>query len=330
MKKYMSPDLNMLSSKIIYLLIFIFIHSFTNLNCRQSKFLFDDFNYQSVKVFKNIDSSGSMFSRNIWKSDKGDTTLKAWFKYNTGDLEFSPESEIKLNADGFILNINPSTVPNNAIQPLVMSSFLLKYGTYVTLCKFSEYDERDKITQAYWLESPLRFIFSTGKTTLIYRDEIDFEWNNWWEGDNKYVMPAGATMRNSRRPSFMYLNCILRDSLGNTTNLPQCIIPFTGKPVITDRWGLCIFVIDSAKNCTRFGIYFPDNGNGFDIWAGDNYLWGNYFTINNYSAYHPQIVVYQEAAGEVHADCPFEVDWFYYDARTDIDYSEILNIVNGF
>jgi hypothetical protein len=45
----------------------------------------------------------------------------------------------------------------NTLHPLVMSSFHLKFGTYASLCKFSEYDNRYKITQAYWLVSPVSF-----------------------------------------------------------------------------------------------------------------------------------------------------------------------------
>jgi hypothetical protein len=319
-------DLN----KFVFILILNFW--FSSLICKESKFLFDDFNYKSVKVYQNIDSLGSLFSRNIWKTDKGDSSLKAWFKWNSGDKEFSPGCEIKLASDGFIMNMKKGILLNEALMPMMISSFQLKYGTYASMCKFSEFDDEDKITQAYWLTSPLSFTFHSKGARIQYRDEIDFEWNNWWVDNNAYLMSVGCNMRNYRRPSQMNLNCVLRDSLGNTTNLKQCIIPFTGKPAITDRWGLCIFVIDSIKNCTKFGIYFPDDGKGYDIWVGDNFDWGHYFTIYNYSVYHPQIVNYSMGSTkpDMHGDCPFEVDWFYYNERTDIDYDEILDIVNGF
>jgi hypothetical protein len=315
------------------ILLFLYIIlSVLSLNCKENKFLFDDFNYQSVKVFKNIDSSGSMFSRNIWKFGNQDTALKAWFKYNSGDIEFPTENEMKVSNDGFILNIKPSNIANRVMPSIIMSSFHLKYGTYASLVKFSEFDENDMITQAFWLVSPVSFIFIMAKTNLRYFDEIDFEWNNHWEGGNKYLMPAGCNMKNARRPSQMYLDCMVRDSLGNCINLKQCTFPLIGKPVITNRWALCIFVIDSIKNTTQFGIYCPDDGNGNEIWAGDKYIWGNYFTIYNYSFNYPEIVVYDVASviPEVHKDCPLEADWFYYDERTNIDYSDILNIVKGF
>jgi hypothetical protein len=294
--------------------------------------LFDDFNYQSVKVFKNIDSLGSLFSRNIWKNDKGDTSLKSWFKWNCGDKEFSSGCEINLTSDGFLLNMKQGTLPKDALMPMIISSFQIKYGTYASLCKFSEFNEEDKITQAYWLASPVSFIFNSGKTRMQYRDEIDFEWNNWWVNDNEYLMAVGCNMRNYRRPSQMYLDCMVRDSLGNTANFRHCTIPLIRKPLITNRWGLCIFVIDSIKNITKFGIYFPDNGKGNEIWAGDNFEWGKYFTIYNYSVYHPQLVNYNMGStkSDIHGDCPFEVDWFYYNERTDLDYNEILDIVKGF
>ena len=320
-----------LKSSIWVFILFNSICFYTS-NSKEYKYLFDDFNYQSVKVFKNIDTLGSLFSRNKWKNDKGDTALKAWFKWNSGDKEFSPGCEIKLTSDGFVMNMKPGILPNDALTPMITSSFQLKYGTYASMCKFSNFNDNDGITQAYWLTSPLSFTFTSGKTRMQYRDEIDFEWNNWWVDKNAYLMSVGCNMRNYRRPSQMNLDCVIKDDLGNINSLEQCILPFSGKPAITDRWGLCIFVIDSIKNITQFGIYFPDNGKGMEIWAGDKFKWGNYFTIYNYSAYHPQIVTYSMGPIKpvVHGDCPFEVDWFYYNERTDMDYKEILEIVNGF
>ena len=314
--------------------VFILFNSicFYSLNSKEYKYLFDDFNYPTINIFNNIDSSGSMFSRNIWKSDKGDTAIKAWFKANYDPKEFPENEEILLSNKGFILKIKSCLLPKGTMQPFIMSSFFLEYGTYTTMCKFSQFHINDRITQAFFLINPLSFTFYFGKSTLNYCDEIDYEWNNWWEGDNAYLMAVGSTMKNHIRPSQMYLNCIMRDSIGNTANLLQGNIPFTGKSAMADRWGLCIFVLDSIKNQTKFGVYFPDNGEGYELWAGDNFEWGNYYIIHDYTMYNSKVVYYTigTAIPEVHAESPYEVDWFYYDERTDIDYPEILKIVSKF
>ncbi len=332
MKYWKKTVTRIFNSGSLVVIILVLLVSFSSIFARNNWYLFDDFNYESVKVYKNIDSSGSIFSRNIWKSDFGDTALKAWFKWNCGDREFAPNSEIVRTHNGFILNMKPSSYHEDDLQPMLHSTFCLKYGTYASLCKFSKFDERDKITQAFWLASPVSYIFKSTKSRLQYRDEIDFEWNNWWFGDGKHNMSVGSNNRNFLRPNSMNLNFVARDTISYKGNSQQINIPFLGEPVITDCWGLCIFVIDSINNSTKFGIYFPSNGRAYEIWAGDNNEWGSYFTINNYSAYHLQNVIYSigTAQDDVHADSPFEVDWFYYNERTDLDYPEIIKIVDSF
>lgn len=295
-------------------------------------YLFDDFNYQTTEII-NIDSSGSFFSRNIWKRDnKRDTLLKAWFKWNSGDKEFSTNSRVNMTNDGFNLAMHPGYYSNDSLQPMIQSAFQLKSGTYAAICKFSDINDDDKITQAFWLSSPISFIFKTKYARIQYRDEIDFEWNNWWRGSSLQQMSTGCNQRDYKYPSQLDLNCVIQNNKGNSLFLKSSRMPSENKSVLSDLWGLCIFQIDSVQNQTRFAIYFPDDGFGNEIWAGDKNEFGSYYTIYNYSAYHPQLVFFTmgTAQNNVTQLSNFEIDCFFYSSNANMDYKEIKARIDSY
>jgi hypothetical protein len=204
------------------------------------EYFFEDFSYTSTVKTNDSIETGSIFGKNTWKTTNNDTLLKAWFRWNIDERDFSKNSKIVLTKDGFQLNFNPGKI-DFACQPMIQSAFLPKYGIYASKIKYSRILNPDKITQAFWLISPISFIFKQENERLQYRDEIDFEFNNWWRGENSSQMSVGANNRNYREPNQKDLDCICKNNY-RYEFFEKCNTKMTE---FTDKWIICYFILDT-------------------------------------------------------------------------------------
>ena len=168
--------------------------------------LFDDFVY-GARLNPEVNEAETLFGENQWWTCDGFQDAKmqsrAWMRYNRDEIGLSPQVAIETTQDGILkLRMNAGYTPASLKKnPMIVSGFKAHRGTYVARVRFSELEKGARLMQAFW--------------TADYegRQEMDFEWENWFRGDDR--MRMSVTNHSRGGAGGRSLDCIVEiDGIG--------------------------------------------------------------------------------------------------------------------
>lgn len=296
----------------------------------KKQLLFEDFKYSSVQFPTEGDSSGSIFGKNPWVTNDGIVYSRAWHRYNRDEHQFSPQCSIVPTDFGFTLNMNKG-FKSDGVLPMICSGFLFDEGTYVARIKVYRLHEEDKMIYAFWLTSPLYFIFERAGETLRFWEEMDFEFNNWFNGVSNLRVQCGCCNRDGQNIITRPLDCIVKNKSG-FAEYENCDGLLEDREVFDGRWLLCMFNVDKLNNCLKFSILSDDSANyDISIWSGENYepeTWNIPYVIENYFPNYKLSTVFSLHGNNNKNDYSFDVDWLYYSPNPKMKFSEVYSDVN--
>lgn len=318
-----------------YQYIFIFILFFPALIYCSDRFFFDDFSYYSINVPNSIDSAaGSIFGYNDWIFSDGRKKTKGWYRWNIGEPDYDSLCGIELKNYGFDLYCRAGTNPKkpHSFLPTIHSSFRFKHGTFASRVRFPNHYHNDFSNFAYWLFSPISFIFFNGKERIQYASEMDFEWNNWFKVKNDNNMTIGCNNHNYKYPIQFALRLSVFEN-SKKLSINRFDDKIRNNDIFFNQWFICIFVIDTINQITK--IYMNSDYDslpgirtfgGLDVNSADEF---KPFQINNYTPDYDMAIFYTIGLSDlVSNDNRMGVDWTFYSPDIDLSFEEITATVN--
>ena len=209
-----------------------------------------------------------------------------------------------------------------------MSTFIRKYGTFASRVKFGDLRTNVSIDQAFFLYGSTVHGFHKNKEIIQNTDEMDFE---WCSGQYDVIMMAGINNHDYKIPIHIPLKCIAVDK-NHRLPLNSMYEDFLGRQPIANQWATCLFVCDSASKKIKISMRVSDfDGTGYQIYGSDYSNVDDYdkpYTINNYELFTSMNVFYGYGTA-LFDKAEMDADWFYYSARTDMDFDAIEDSVKS-
>jgi|GEM_PF-2890389 len=297
--------------------------------------LFDDFQYFSVEYPIEGDSSGSIFGKNPWLTDSGVIYTPAWRRFNRDNHQFGENAKIKIENYGFSLEIKKG-FERKMLIPIIVSGFYFREGTFAAKIRFNKFNFDTKFIQAFWLTSPLYFVFQRGNETLRYWSEMDFEYNNYFTPDKIRSIQIGCNNSDGRRAIFTQIDCICKHE-DNFYSYPKCNGDFNKFDILSGQWYICKFNLDSAEKTLKISMFCDSLSNsGAEVWGGhssDSKNWGECFTIDDYFPEYTLTTVFSCHMGgenDIATDnSKLDVDWYYYSPKTDLTFEDIKEDIDS-
>lgn len=298
-------------------------------NLIKRKVLFDDFDYNSIDYPAEGDSSGSIFGKNPWVTERGIIYTPAWRRFNRENHDFGKHASINIEDYGFSLKMNKG-YKRNSRHPMIVSGFYFTEGTNAAKVRFNNIIYDTQFIQAFWLTSPLYFRFQRESEILNYWSEMDFEFSNYLTSEDILTVQTGCNNTNGKNSIYTQLDCTCKDK-NNIISIPRCNGNYNGLPILTGKWYICLFNLDSVSRTLKFSMLCDSlDKPGAEIWAGKSgnpNNWGEQYMINNYFPEYTLTTVFSLHIGgkseEALSNSIMNVDWFYYSPVTNLNFDEI-------
>ena len=171
--------------------------------------IFDDFSYEDagwcsevnggcLDSLTNSPPEGSLFGKNIWHtSTTGSTdTSRAWYHYLWQEHDIDDSSNPSYTTTSFeidssssssnyhlVIKADQGTHEDNTARQII-SGFTARRGTWAARVNFGDLEPADtaNLIQAFWTQSIAQ---GQASDNLFRWNEIDFEWNNRFNGANQ-------------------------------------------------------------------------------------------------------------------------------------------------
>ncbi|HYF04417.1 MAG TPA: hypothetical protein VEC36_13620, partial [Patescibacteria group bacterium] len=226
------------------------------------------------------------------------------------------------------------------VFPSLPSGFLFKHGTFVSRIKFGSLQSGTKTIQAFWLFSPDGYRFKKGEDSIIYINEVNFEWNNFFRGRGEKRLNAGLIWEyNSRggHSSTIYdMNFFQKNASGQFIQLPVKG-NILQEYYTENRWYYYLIRLDSVRQTAEFSVE-SDEEFAKKIYGGmeiDNgkispvVHKGNFPRTRMMAFYNCSPGGY-DGDSIVREDMLMDVDWFYYTPHTSIEITDAVREVESF
>jgi hypothetical protein len=301
--------------------------------------LFDDFSYTNTEFPIGGDSSNSLFGRNIWLTENGVVSSRAWHRYNWGDgIAFGEHSSIEPTPDGISLKISEGFRFSD-IAPVLKSGFVFRHGTFLSRIRFGSLAAATNSIQAFWLFSPDHYRFKKGKDSIIYYHEVNYEWNNWFFGKGKKRLTAntiwGIHSSEGAYSTVKEMNFFKKQS-GSIISLPT-EHDNSSDYYIENKWFYCMIRLDSLRQVAEF--WAVEDREASDKIIGGQAIVKEEITPVLHRGNFPRtalLTMYSLGIGSPDNDsinrktCKMDVDWFYYTPNTNITASDAVKEVVRF
>ena len=298
----------------------------------EDKIFFDDFSYTKTNVASGADSAfGSIFGYNDWIYSDGIRKMKSWYRWNIGEPKFDSLSAFDLSGEGFDLKLKAG-VRKTGLLPMMHSTFIFRHGTYASRVYYPSHHDNDNTIFAYWLISPISFIFHKGDDRIQYTSEMDFEWNNWFHKNNEECMQIGCNNHNYKNP---FSTPLTLSSFLNGRKLPVDGFNYKvgNQDIFYNQWYICVFIVDTISQTTK--IYMKSD---YDSLPGITTFGGmeinsaseiKPFVINNYSPDYDLLLVYSVhmISNQFCHDNGFGADWLLYSPEVNLSFDDIKSKV---
>jgi hypothetical protein len=295
--------------------------------------IFDDFSYTNTVFPIEGDSSKSLFGKNIWLTDTGRVSSRAWHRFNWGNGNpFGEFSTFTVTPDGIALSALKGYRFGSA-APIIVSGFVAKEGVYVSRVRFSSLSESTRGIQAFWLYTPDHYRFKTGNDYISYVNEVDFEWNNHFAGQGMIRMHAaniGAVhSKNGLVGKGREFSLFKKNNYGKYTLLKDQQAAF--KQYVENKWWNYYIRIDSVSQTVEYYMESADGADSAQIVGGLN-LSGIMFPMI-FKEYYPRNVLasiynmgtYSNTKDSIlRQDMKIDVDWYYYTPKIETRLEDAL------
>jgi hypothetical protein len=301
-------------------------------------YIFEDFSYTNTEFPITGDSTNSLYGKNIWLTRNGKISSRAWHRYSWSDLDnFGSHSGIKPSENGITLFAEKG-FRFGQVLPMLKSGFLLKEGTYVTRMRCSGFPLHTTGIQAFWLFTPSDFRFTSDNDTVIYLNEVDFEFNNWFSGHGEKRVHAGTIGAHHSGKASESKNAEMRFFQQNDNG--QLIdlgtkVDSSPEYYFENRWYYYLIRLDSSRNNMEFLMESAEEGNIAmeKVYAGSRISPTGIIAPTAIQEYYPSrelTTVYNFGLSGLKTDSllkddiKMDVDWFYFTPSTNAELSEIL------
>lgn len=301
--------------------------------------LFDDFSY-SIAEFPAHDTSNSLFGNNIWLTDSGAVSSRAWNRFNRDNPDnFGKHSRVIIQPFGFSLAAFKGFRFGD-VTAVVTSGFVFKEGTYVSRVRFGKLPQQARAIQAFWLASHDHYRFKDSNDSLTYVNEVDIEWNNHFSGMGEYSINTANIGRYHTRKGLIGKGDLIRFYKKNSAGEFTPVGTEVNKAAngrFWDYWAYYFIRIDSARGVTE---YLMETDDPVLKITGGSHLAGNKVAPMQISEHYPTMqlgAIYNFGMWPhdpndtlLKSDVQFDIDWFYFSPRSDIELTQILKEVEAF
>ena len=286
---------------------------------------FDDFNYSSAD---SIEKPGDLFAINYWKINSNDSQeVRIWSRFNWDSHPLPRYFSIE---DGSRLRIR--LWPSSDRDPVIMTRLVFPlHGTFHARVRFSDLPPSQyNVMQAFWLKAPDDYLFfSPVNTDTVYRSsEIDFEWNNWFQGNNKMMHVTAISKYNDYEIGKITepMHCVLYDNETKSSYVfPSCQGEYDSIALVPNQWYNLMIVIDSSSHSMQFSMISDGwNEKQVSVWAGDS-IWGVPLTLNQHFPTR-RMALYlsqHDKQNATYDTLDMDVEWIYVSSKTDLTDQDI-------
>ena len=231
--------------------------------------VFDQFEYGSAPSTGTASNgTRSLFGPNVWITQNGTQTARAWRRYNWDDLPTFGSYQTNLGSQ--VQMYVPSGARSTSLDhPAIASSFLLGDGTYMARVKFSQVPTG--VYNAYWLGShgTVELNEVVNGEPRKWGSEVDYElYSNLLSIGNIRGYPLDGQFSTYG----LTLDCGAWDGNANYA-MPDCRnglgqrVNGSGTKYLefTDRWVNLVFVVERG---VRTAFYAYSDGTNYSLWGG--------------------------------------------------------------
>ncbi|MES2766398.1 MAG: T9SS type A sorting domain-containing protein [Bacteroidota bacterium] len=311
--------------------------------------LFDDFSYKSTRFPIEGDSSNSLYGKNIWLTENDKLSSRAWHRYNWGDPDwFGKNSGVDIIPEGISLFALKGFNIRN-IPPIFVSGFIFRQGTFVSRIRCSDLSALTNSIQAFWLFSVDDYMFKMPDgDTIIYMQEVDYEYNNWFAGRGEKRVHAGVISAHYRKNGKIYKNIsknfemrfFQKNDEGKFTDLGTDV---GNNPLLhfKDRWFYYLIRLDSTTRTIDFAMQSADETGGNDVVYGGIGLNkdGSIAPITMHENFPrvPVRTIYNLGIGTLdpkdtilQSDMTMDADWLYITPKINVEIDDVVKEVSNF
>ena len=231
--------------------------------------VFDQFEYGSAPSAGTASSgTRSLFGPNVWITQNGTQTARAWRRYNWNDLPTIGSYQTGLPSQ--VRMLVPQNEPAGR-PPGISSSFVLGDGTYMARVNFSAVPSGT--FNAFWLQSQgtVEFADQVGNTApQQWGSEVDFELR---QGGMTIANIRGYPFNSTNSTQNLTLDCGAWDGSANyamedcRNGLGQRVNGSGTKYLeFTGRWVNLVLVVERG---VRVAFYAYSDGANYSLWGGE-------------------------------------------------------------